>query len=54
MVTKSKVGIFKSKVYNCQDQIIGTEPQSVKEALMNSSWKKAMQEEYNALIKNKG
>ncbi|XP_022862090.1 uncharacterized protein LOC111382376, partial [Olea europaea var. sylvestris] len=33
--------------------IVEIEPHNVEEALLSENWKKAMQEEYNALMKNK-
>lgn len=55
MVTRSKDGIFKPKVYTNQAprRLVEVEPQTVDDALMSNSWKKAMEEEYDALMKNK-
>lgn len=55
MITRSKARIFKPKVCTNQvhDKLAKIEPLTVDEALLSNSWKKAMQEEYNALMKNK-
>ena len=50
MVTRGKNGIFKPKV--CHVDYAYTEPCDVKEALKHPQWKRAMEEEYNALLKN--
>ncbi|KAH9805863.1 retrovirus-related pol polyprotein from transposon RE1 [Citrus sinensis] len=50
MVTRAKSGIFKPKTYLTATQDL--EPVSVKAALIDTKWKMAMQEEYNALQKN--
>ncbi|KAA3467544.1 Retrovirus-related Pol polyprotein from transposon TNT 1-94 [Gossypium australe] len=50
MVTRSKVGVFKPKIYVAELSMI--EPKSVYEAMMIPSWQKAIDEEYWALIKN--
>lgn len=50
MVTRSKVGIFKPKVYTTELSLV--EPKDVYEALLVPSWKKAVDEEFQALIKN--
>ncbi|RVW21952.1 Retrovirus-related Pol polyprotein from transposon RE1 [Vitis vinifera] len=47
MITRSKNGIFKPKVY-----LISTTPTSVLEALQLSHWKQAMTDEYLALLRN--
>ncbi|KAK9212808.1 hypothetical protein WN943_002190 [Citrus x changshan-huyou] len=52
MVTRSKAEIFKPKLYQ-----ISTQPQiallsNTSESLKEPSWKKTMEDEYNALIKN--
>lgn len=54
MITGSKAEIFKPKIYASLvvDELIETEPANVDEALSSSSWKKAMQEEYDTLMKN--
>lgn len=58
MTTRSKAGIFKSKVYSTQCQQyrmdpIRTEPNDVLEAMSNNNWREAMEEEYKSLIRNK-
>ncbi|KAK9207149.1 hypothetical protein WN943_017434 [Citrus x changshan-huyou] len=50
MVTRAKSGIFKPKTYLTATQDL--EPVSVKAALIDTKWKMAMPEEYNALQKN--
>ncbi|KAH9717402.1 retrovirus-related pol polyprotein from transposon RE2 [Citrus sinensis] len=52
MVTRSKAGIFKPKLYQISTQPQITLPSNTSEALKEPSWKKAMEDEYNALIKN--
>ena len=54
MTTRSKAGIFKPKVLTAQTEVkkSSTEPESVIEALHCPKWKAAMEEEYQALIKN--
>lgn len=51
MMTRGRSGIFKLKVYLVD--YTENEPGDVREALKHSHWKKAMDEEYNALMKNK-
>lgn len=52
MVTRSKSGISKPKVYssNVSDPI--PEPDCVSQALVIPEWKAAMEDEYNALLRN--
>ncbi|KAH9778887.1 retrovirus-related pol polyprotein from transposon RE1 [Citrus sinensis] len=50
MVTRAKSGVFKPKTYLTATQDL--EPVSVKAALVDTKWKMAMQDEYNALQKN--
>ena len=50
MITRSKVGIFKPKIYTIL--LTHKEPDTVQEALNYSKWLQAMNEEYDALIKN--
>lgn len=55
MITREKAGIFKPKVCSglaTQDKYSETEPKSSAEAWEDENWKKAMLEEYNALVKN--
>ena len=52
MITKAKAGIFKPKAYNTEKALSLETPSSVAEALSYSNWKLAMQDEFNALIKN--
>lgn len=51
MITRSKAGIFKPKLYNVT--LVHKEPESVKEAMENPKWFAAMKDEYNALMSNK-
>lgn len=48
MITRSKAGIFKPKVF-----LVHSEPNSIAEALQDKDWKQAMLEELQALQKNK-
>lgn len=50
MVTRANNGIFKPKVYLAYYKEV--EPTSAKEALKHNHWRKAMEEEYSALMKN--
>ena len=50
MTTRSKFGIFKPKVYTTI--LTHKEPDLVQEALSDSRWVKAMQDEYDALVHN--
>ena len=52
MVTKSKSGIFKPKVYLLALLAQQSEPTSVSKALSDPMWYKVMQEEYLALTTN--
>lgn len=59
IITISKSGIFKPKVYISQNQSQlaselpkELEPENIDKALSNKSWKKAKNEEYDALMKN--
>ncbi|KAL6321385.1 hypothetical protein AAG906_016440 [Vitis piasezkii] len=47
MITRSKKGIFKPKVYS-----VTKEPQSADEALQNENWKIAMIDEYSVILRN--
>ncbi|KAH9803128.1 G-type lectin S-receptor-like serine/threonine-protein kinase [Citrus sinensis] len=51
MITRSKSGIFKPKLYTTT--LINKEPDTIQEALNDKNWYKAMKEEYEALIRNK-
>jgi len=51
MTTRSKSGIVLPRV-NPTLLLTHTEPKTVKQALADLQWKKAMQEEYAALQKN--
>lgn len=55
MLTRSKNGVFKPKTpfVGLTTSVIPREPTSVKQALLDAGWKKAMQLEYDALIKNR-
>ncbi|KAH9714416.1 retrovirus-related pol polyprotein from transposon RE1 [Citrus sinensis] len=50
MTTRSKIGIFKPKLYNVA--LVHKEPESIEEAMQNPKWFAAMEEEYSALLKN--
>ncbi|KAH9680669.1 retrovirus-related pol polyprotein from transposon RE1 [Citrus sinensis] len=50
MITRSKSGIFKPKVYTVT--LANKEPSTVQEALSSQNWHQAMVDEYEALIKN--
>lgn len=52
MTTRAKAGIFKPKIY-LGESIEPSEPKSGTEAILNKDWKKAMEEEFNALMKAK-
>lgn len=49
-MTRGKSGIFKPKVYKIQ--CINEEPTTFEQAMKNSNWRKAMEEEYKALMNN--
>ena len=53
MITRSKVEIFKPKIYQIYTQIQSSLPKNTCEALKEPKWKKAIEDEYNALMKNK-
>ncbi|KAE8735348.1 hypothetical protein F3Y22_tig00000340pilonHSYRG00251 [Hibiscus syriacus] len=50
MMTRSKHGIWKPKVYNVAGS--DREPSNITEALMSPHWKEAAQAEYDALVRN--
>ena len=50
MTIRSKSGIFKPKLYTTT--LINKEPNTVREALNDKHWYKAVKEEYEALIRN--
>ena len=57
MVTRSNAGIFKKKIYTVSTVSsnlipISVEPSNVQEAMSSPEWKKAMTEEFNALMQN--
>lgn len=52
MITRSRNGIYKPEVYAVTAFDTPTEPHSVKEALMDPKWKEAMNDEYQALLRN--
>ncbi|KAL5823894.1 hypothetical protein ACOSQ4_021794 [Xanthoceras sorbifolium] len=52
MLTCSKLGIFKPKIYHVDAPHSLTEPQTVLEALQDPNWKAAMVDEYQAFIRN--
>jgi len=51
MVTRSKAGISKPKIYNTSIDLNINEPSTVKDALSHPEWHQAMQLEYDALVK---
>ena len=51
-VTRSKVGVFKSKLYNTSADFHYIEPSSVKEASASQSWLQVMMDEYSTLMLN--
>lgn len=51
MITRSKLGIFKPKIYAAQRSV--QEPTTFEEAIQHEEWKRAMEEEYKALMSNK-
>ncbi|KAH9764120.1 retrovirus-related pol polyprotein from transposon RE1 [Citrus sinensis] len=53
MVTRSKAGIFKPKLYQVSSKTQPFLPKNTFDALKNPKWKRAMEEEYHALMKNK-
>lgn len=50
MIPRAKIGIFKPKIYAVNLDV--EEPGTYNKAMQSENWKAAMQEEYNALIKN--
>lgn len=51
MMTRSKSGIFKPKIYNA---VLDTEePITHYQAMQNKNWRTAIAEEYEALMRNK-
>ncbi|KAE8713459.1 hypothetical protein F3Y22_tig00110209pilonHSYRG00092 [Hibiscus syriacus] len=52
MITRSKRGIFKPKVYLSMQDGEEEEPHSIQDALQSDKWKAAVQEEYDALVRN--
>lgn len=58
MTTRNKVGIFKPKIYltQCKENRMEQntlELNNVLEALSNKDWRRAMEDEYKALIRKK-
>ena len=53
MVTRSKAGIFKPKLYQVSSKTQPLLPKNTSDALKDPKWKKAMEDEYYALMKNK-
>lgn len=51
MVTRSKSGIFRHK-HPFVGAVISSEPRSVKAALADPDWRLAMQNDFNALMRN--
>lgn len=55
MITRLKAGIFKPKTFRCDDiaaQSSLQTPFTIAEALSNEGWRKAMQDEFQALMLN--
>ena len=52
MITRAKAGNFKPKSYNTEKVLSLETPSSVAEALSDKNWNLAMQDEFDALIKN--
>ncbi|KAH9726247.1 retrovirus-related pol polyprotein from transposon RE1 [Citrus sinensis] len=52
MITRSKAGIFKPKVYQISTQSQTSLPPDSTVALKDPKWRRAMEDEYNALVKN--
>ena len=54
MQTRSKFGIFKPKIFFAKQKLnaLVVEPTSVEQALLDLNKKKAMDDEYNALLSN--
>lgn len=50
MITRSKTGIFKPKVYIVV--LIHKEPDTIHEAINDPKWLAAMTDDYNALLHN--
>ena len=53
MVTRSRAGIFKPKLYQVSSKPQPSLPKNTFEALKDPKWRKAMKDEYHALMKNK-
>ncbi|KAH9716509.1 retrovirus-related pol polyprotein from transposon RE1 [Citrus sinensis] len=53
MVTRSKAGIFKPKLYQVSSKTQPLLPKNTLDALKDPKWKKAMEDEYHALMKSK-
>ena len=55
MITRAKACIFKPKIYSVVKPICDFiyEPTTNEEALLDSKWKAAMENKYNALMTNK-
>ena len=53
MTTRSKAGIFKPKLFQKSAQLQSSLPNNTPEALKEPKWRRAMEDEYNALMKNK-
>lgn len=51
MITRSKTGIFKPKVYHALHSH-ATAPSTFRDAMLHPEWKQAMQDEYHALLRN--
>lgn len=51
MITKSKFGIFKPKLYIAA--LTNKEPDTIQEAICDQNWHQAMKDEYEALIINR-
>lgn len=53
MITRSREGIFKPKLYQISTQNHNSLPKNTVEALKEPEWKQTIEDEYNALMKNK-
>lgn len=51
MIIRAKSGIFKPNLYTVVTNI--EEPETFEQAIIDKNWKAAMDEEYNALMRNK-
>lgn len=52
IITRARAGIFKPKTFVSSTLVPILEPDDVEQALLDPYWKKAMIEEYDALVRN--